>query len=106
MSVWQHSSPAPEPLRGVEGELLSVRITVEEFLLEDLLDALASAPFPINPEIHHHAELTSEEGAVAAVRVELPVWRLRLPDLRSILAAHGFAEAHIEISGMLEQIDA
>lgn len=36
-----------------EGELLQVRLRVESRHLEDVLDALAALPFPVNPELCH-----------------------------------------------------
>lgn len=36
-----------------EGELLLVRLRVESRQLEDVLDALAELPFPVNPEMCH-----------------------------------------------------
>ena len=74
MSVWQQPAPHAS-LSSVEGDLLAVRITVEAFLLEDILEALASAPFPINPEIRHHAAMETSRGQQPAVHIEFPVWR-------------------------------
>jgi len=52
MSVWQCSPPA-SALRGSEGELVSVSISVDPRDLEALLDELAHIGFPINPQIYH-----------------------------------------------------
>ena len=60
MSVWQDPVSLPS-LSGANGELLSVRIAVPWGQLEDLLEALAGAPFPINPEIRHGSPLTTVE---------------------------------------------
>jgi hypothetical protein len=79
MSVWQY--PPPALLHGEEGELLSLRITVEAFLLEGLLDTLADAPFPINPDIHHHAVLRRDGRDLPAVTVEFPAWRNQMADI-------------------------
>ncbi|MCS7025213.1 MAG: hypothetical protein NZV14_10455 [Bryobacteraceae bacterium] len=101
MSVWQTPSTFPV-LQGVEGDLLSLRVTVEAHLLEELLETLAEAPFPINPEIEHHAELVENGKSTAAVHVEFPVWRLRVPELRAALEARGFR--HIRVRSMFEEI--
>jgi hypothetical protein len=96
MSVWQD-------LHSREGELLSVSITVEAYLLEDLLDTLAHAPFPINPEIHHHAEVMRDGRPAPAVRVEFPAWRSFIEPLQQVLGERGFASA-MTTHSMLEEI--
>ncbi len=105
MSVWQIDSTHQPLLKGAEGDLLLVRITVEAHLLEDLLEALAQAPFPINPEIHHHAEIESDGKPAPGVHVEFPVWRQRIDDLRAIVASQEI-EAHFSITSMLDEIRA
>lgn len=101
MGVWQDVSSAP--LRGVEGDLLSVRITVEAFLLEDLLDALGEAPFPINPEIKHNETLDRNGRRAAAVTVEFPVWQRHVATLESLLR---LLDAEVHYSGMLAELSA
>ncbi len=103
MSVWQQSTLAP--LYGAEGDLLSVRIIVEAFLLEDLLDTLAEAPFPINPEIRHQESIRREGRWAPAVAVEFPAWRRQIPDLEQRLASRHFA-AEVTVTSMLEEIQA
>ncbi len=95
MSVWQGS--VASPLQSAEGDLLSVRITVEAFLLEDLLDALAEAPFPINPEIHHHE-------SVPASTVEFPVWQSQLDGVKRLLARRRFPATALSVSKMLGDV--
>jgi hypothetical protein len=101
MSVWQ-TSPTLPILHGLEGDLLSVRVTVKASLLEDLLETLAEAPFPVNPEIEHHAEMVLDGVTVPAVHVDFPVWRQRLPDVRALLLSKGFEQ--ISLSSMVEEI--
>lgn len=101
MSVWQ-TSPTLPILHGLEGDLLSVRVTVKAFLLEDLLETLAEAPFPINPAIEHHAELVENGDLTPAVHVDFPVWRQRLPEIRSLLAAKGFDQ--LSLTNMMEEL--
>ncbi|MBS1825359.1 MAG: hypothetical protein JST93_08570 [Acidobacteria bacterium] len=71
MSVWQD-------LRSDQGDLFSLRVTVEAYLLEDLLETLSSAPFPINPEIQHHAEIVRDGKTIPAVHVEFPAWQSQI----------------------------
>ena len=81
MSVWSESAPAPL-LRGVEGELLFLRITVAPHLLERLLETLARLEFPINPQICH--DIPAGPG-VRAAAVEFPAWAGRLAEVRAAL---------------------
>ncbi len=96
MSVWSDSAPAATCLRGAEGELISIRISVEPRLLEGLLDVLAGLDFPINPHIHHAA------GAPAVV--EFPAWAARLDQVRNALRHAGFESAGLTAQSMLEEI--
>ena len=92
MSVWQCT--APSPLSGSEGELVSVSISVDPRDLEELLEALAHADFPINPQIYHGA----------ATIVEFPAYSGGLPQLRDALSGSGFDPGTISVRGMLEDI--
>jgi hypothetical protein len=89
MSDWADSAPS---LLGREGELVSVRISVEPKVLEDLLEALAGLDFPVNPQLHHKPAL---------VTVEFPAWTSRLDEVRRVLRDHGFNLAALEVSGVL-----
>jgi len=93
MCAWPIVAPST-PLTGTEGELVSVRIPIEPKLLEELLDTLSQAPFPINPEIFHGWPTT----------VEFPAYRSRLSELRGILKANGFPTESVEVSRMLDAI--
>lgn len=104
MNVWQSQQPSL-PLRGAEGDLLSVRITVEAYLLEELLETLAGSRFPINPEIHHHAEIHIADQSVPAVHVDFPAWRGWIDELRNLLQAR-LPEAEWRTGSMLEEIRA
>ena len=70
MSVWHQASAHSPHLIGAQGELLRVRVSVHWRDLEDVLEALASAPFPINPEIRHGSPLTYVEFPVYSGQVE------------------------------------
>ena len=90
------SDPSPElhSLSGREGELVSVRVSVEPRLLEDLLESLAAVSFPINPQIYHGRPTV----------VEFPAYELRLEELRLLLRQSGFDSGSIQIHPMLDAI--
>ncbi len=67
-----YSGAAPA-LFGLEGELVSLRISVEPRLLEDLLEALARLDFPVNPQLYHQP---------AHVTVEFPAYSARVDEVR------------------------
>ena len=90
MSDWPDC--APPSLLGREGELVSVRISVEPKVLEDVLEALAGLDFPVNPQLYHKPAL---------VTVEFPAWSARLDEVRRVLREHGFSPGAVEVSGVL-----
>ena len=92
-------------LNGVQGELLSLRITVEAYLLEELLEALAECPFPINPEIRHHAEMIVDGHPRPAVHVEFPAWRSWIPAIEDHITRQDL-RGQIQVTSMLEEIRA
>ena len=75
------------------GQLVFVRLTVEPRLLESVLEALALADFPINPQLTHQRHTL----------IEFPAYRGQLKQLDSLL--RGWA---IEVSArdMLDEIRA
>ena len=83
-------------LTGVDGELISVRISTDPRALEDLLECLSSLSFPINPELFH---------GVPTV-VEFPAWESKLFEVRSALRAYGFDPASLQFRDMLQAISA
>ena len=96
MNYWSgHSAAASTALHGSLGELILVRVAVDWRSLEDLLETLARAPFPVNPEIQH--------GNPATV-VEFPAYESDLPEIRRLLAAAGLAECHIQAASMLSAL--
>jgi hypothetical protein len=112
MSVWPHASlPHSPALVGSEGELVSVCIAVEPRELEDLLEGLAALDFPINPEIYHDAAIVyvshaGEQRLEPSTLVEFPAYAARLPKIRKVLEACGFAGEMIWVLAMLEEIHA
>lgn len=74
------SARLPLSLSSPEGELLSIRVSVEPRLLEDLLECLALLPFHINPQIYHGNPTV----------VEFPAYAPQLETVRRELASAGF----------------
>ncbi len=80
------------------GELLAAEIKVSSRLLEDILAALASAPFPINPELDHY------HGAGTHVRI--PLYESQLPALREALTSSGFPGDLVSTHSMAAEVGA
>lgn len=109
MSVWPNHQSASPCLETSEGALISVSVSVEPRLLEELLEALAGLQFPINPQIYHDAALryVYPDGRVEIIPttlVEFPAYADRLPDIRRVLEAYHFAPDSLQVTGMLEDI--
>ena len=66
-------------LRGDQGDLISISISVDPRHLEDLLDQLSSVPFPINPELRHSG--THPDQAKPLTRVEFPAFTDQVQDV-------------------------
>lgn len=77
------------PLRGSDGDLVSILISVDPWRLEDLLDALASGiSFPVNPEIRHLNH---------AAQVEFPAYSNRVTEVRRAVTGKGFSAGIVEV---------
>ncbi|MGA2879484.1 MAG: hypothetical protein ABSG13_11075 [Bryobacteraceae bacterium] len=83
------SLPPESALFGREGELISLAIATEPKLLENLLEALASLDFPVNPQLYHRP---------AEVLVEFPAYSSQLPQVRDALLRQGFDTTGIQMS--------
>ena len=70
--------PAAAALFGREGELISLSVATDPKLLEDLLEALASLDFPVNPQLYHRP---------TEVLVEFPAYLSQVERARSPCAA-------------------
>jgi hypothetical protein len=92
MSTRPNDSASPLALFGLEGELVSLRITVEPKLLEDLLEALSSLDFPVNPQLYHRP---------AQVAVEFPAYSPQVRHVRDALRHHGFDPNSLGVSAGL-----
>lgn len=102
MNGWTTEETVFATLRGVEGELCWAAIAVDARDLEDLLEALASASFPINPEIRHNAR-SPETGKPLTV-VEFPLYAARIRETEQVLEAHGFSRKDLLVSRLLDRI--
>jgi len=109
MSIRSDVAPSAASLRSAEGELVCVRVTVEPRLLEELLEALAHVPFPINPQIYHHAGIgylyaDGRQEIHPVTLVEFPAYASRLEEVREVLKRRGFDAASVRVKSMLENI--
>ena len=94
MSVWPSAVSGHPLLSGRQGELIQVRISTDPRLLEDLLECLASVPFPINPQIYH--------GRITVV--EFPAYEQHLYLVRDALQSFGLDPSSMQTSSMSEAI--
>lgn len=110
MSVWPSTAETGIPaLRGSEGELVSISVSVKPRDLEDLLEALATLDFPINPQIYHEAavvyvERDGQRRVEPSTIVEFPAYTRRVPKIRGVLETCGFTRDAVSVSPMLDQI--
>lgn len=109
MSVRPETAPAPQTIRGSEGELVSVRVCVEPRLLEKLLDALSRLSFPINPEIYHQAGIgyvyaDGRERVEPATMVEFPAFSNHLEAVRQAILESDLPKNAVHVRGMFENI--
>lgn len=71
------------------GELVTLTYAVDSKQLEDLLEALASVSFPINPRLYHEPQ---------SVIVEFPAYSNTLPEVRATLASFGFSPGALKMT--------
>jgi hypothetical protein len=89
--------------------LVSFTVRVNPRDLEDVLEALASLEFPVNPQIYHHAEISfhhadGREVHEIATLVEFPGYASWANDVRRALGLNGFDPSVLHVTGMLEEI--
>jgi hypothetical protein len=70
------SLPYQAALFGREGELICLSIATDPKLLEELLEALATLDFPVNPQLYHRS---------AEVLVEFPAYSNQVEGVREAL---------------------
>jgi len=109
VSVWPGGCTQSPSLQGSEGALVSVFVTVEPRLLEDLLEALARLQFPINPQIYHDAAVRyvfrdGREEIQPTTLVDFPAYEARLPEIRRLLEECGFSPESLHVNSMLDDI--
>ena len=83
-------------IRGSEGDLVSVRILIDSRRLEDLLEALATADFPVNPQLYH---------SPPSVVVEFPAWASQVDCVRRLLLTSGFNDDALRVCGPLDPVE-
>ncbi len=111
MSVWPEALPAGPLLSANDGALVSVSIDVDPRYLESCLEALAQAPFPINPQIYHNAAIVyryadGHEETRDTTLVEFPAYASWMSGVRQALEAYGFDSSSVRVTGMLDEIHA
>jgi hypothetical protein len=110
MSVWPSASETSTPaLCGSEGDLVSISVSVEPRDLEDLLEALATLDFPINPQIYHdgavvYVDRDGRQRPEPSTIVEFPAYARRVSKIRGVLETCGFASGTFSVSPMLDEI--
>jgi hypothetical protein len=92
MTAKPGSNQPSTTLHTEEGELLSLRISVDPRSLEHLLEALAVLDFPVNPQLYHRP---------ARVIVEFPAYSERVKEVRTALGQEGFDAEGLEVAGVL-----
>ena len=110
MSVSPNEASAASPrLRSNDGELVSVHVSIDPRLLEQLLETLANLSFPINPQIYHQAGVgyvhaDGREDLEPATRVEFPAFSNHLDQVRAALESAGLPTSGFQIRGMVEDL--
>ncbi len=109
MSVRPERCPSNVPLSTPEGELVSVSIAIEPRLLERVLEALARLPFPVNPQIYHHAGIgyvyaDGREEVRQVTLVEFPAFSRHLEEVHECLAATGVPAGALHVWSILDEI--
>jgi hypothetical protein len=79
-------------LRGPEGELVFLKLRVPARSLEQALDTLAQASFPVNPEIRHGHPLAC---------IEFPAYDRNVDEVRNLLKNCGLGDFEIEVASAL-----
>ena len=75
--------------------MVFVRLTVPPRILEDVLELLAGASFPMNPEIRHSTPMTV---------VEFPAYDTHVDEVRNLLRASGLEDVEIQVANALTMI--
>jgi len=80
------------------GELLAAEIQISPKLLEEVLEVLAAAPFPINPELDHPVGASS--------RVRFPIYESQLETMRELLVLAGLPAGLVSTQPMSVELAA
>jgi hypothetical protein len=95
MNYWPATGDESVALHGKDGTLVFVRVRVDSRLLEDLLEALARADFPINPEIRHGYPSTD---------VEFPAYDGQIAEIRRLIQIAGIRDAELQLANAMSAI--
>jgi len=109
VSVRPEQYPSNPSLSTPEGELVSISIAIEPRLLERVLDALARLPFPVNPQIYHHAGIgyvyaDGREEVRHVTLVDFPAFSRHLDEVRDCLAQVGVSAEALHVRSILDDI--
>ena len=88
MSLALHNSASTD-------ELLAAEICVSPRLLEEILEVLASAPFPINPALENAADSGTSKSDTS--KICFPLYNSQLGTLQDILVSFGFAASLVVV---------
>lgn len=83
---------APQP-----GLVFQACVTVSPRSLEALLECLAQAPFPLNPELEH-------DTLRGMSLVRFPLYDDQIETLRDMLAASGFAPSILDVTATFAEV--
>jgi hypothetical protein len=100
-----------ELLATSEGALVSVSMAVQPRDLEDVLEALAQLDFPVNPQIYHDAAVVTRfadghQESEPVTLVEFPAYSASVSHVRRAAQACGISPDTIQVTAMLEEIQA
>jgi len=82
------SASAAAPIHGRDGDLVSLQLSTDARHLEDLLEALSTASFPVNPQLWRRS---------AEVIVEFPAWESDIEELKRLLRDCGFDSGALRV---------
>ena len=102
-------APGSASLVGVEGELITVWITVQPRRLEGLLEALGRFDFPVNPQIYREAcvvgvRADGSEEERPVLLVEFPAWSNRLAEIRLAIEKLGLPSHALSWAPLLSSL--
>ncbi len=109
MSVWLNTTAHGPTLAGRDGQLVCISVSVDARYLEVLLEALATVPFPVNPQIYHNAAVVyvyadGHEEMESTTLVEFPAYAGQLDEVRKAIRSSGLDPDSVHVAAMLDEI--